>query len=625
MNLIPYIQIFIAIPILGFILSLFINPKKEKLLSLVAFSTAGLQFILSIPFIVIWIILGAEVLNLKEFTVYESDGYAFYIDFFFDEITAVYLFVGSTLTFLITVYSRYYLHREKGYKDFFNSILLLYLAYNWTIFSGNFETLFIGWELLGLSSFFLIAFYRERYLPVRNAVKVFSIYRIADVGILMAMWASHHLWHENISFLKLENADLVHEHILNHSGVGIFIATMILLAAASKSAQLPFSSWLPRAMEGPTPSSAIFYGSLSVHFGVFLLLRTYPLWEEQISIRILIALLGFFTAIIASMISRVQSSVKTQIAYASIAQIGLMFIETVAGLHILALMHFTGNAFLRTYQLLVSPSIVSYRMREQLYNFHSRRRSLEDYLPKGVEYNLYILSVKEWNLDRFINKIIFSPLKKIGHRLNFLNIKNIFFFFIPSFLFGVYININQSNIPETISPYLAEIYAAIGLLMVLKAFGERTYPRLSWLLVLMNHFWVALAISLNQDFDFYHTLIYLSGIVPSGIAGYFVLDYLRRKEPRYFSLNQYYGHAFEYRKLSVIFILCSLGLMGFPITLSFIGEDLILSHIHEYDYVLAAIVSLSYIMGGISIIRLFSRIFLGPHIKSYHAVPSMNS
>ena len=400
---------------------------------------------------------------------------------------------------------------------------------------------------------------------------------------------------------------------------------MILLAAASKSAQLPFSSWLPRAMEGPTPSSAIFYGSLSVHFGVFLLLRTFPLWEEQISIRILIAILGLTTAIISSLISRVQSSVKTQIAYASIAQIGLMFIEVAVGLHILALLHFTGNAFLRSYQLLVSPSIVSYRIREQLYNFQTRKRSLEDYLPKGLEYSIYILSVKEWNLDSFINKIIFSPLKRIGHRLNFLNIRNIFFFFIPSYLVGVYFNLHQDNIPNIIRPHLAEIYAAIGFFMVLKAFGERKYPRLSWLLVLLNHFWVALAISLNEDFDFYHTLLFLSGIVPSGIVGYFVLDYLRRREPKYFSLNQYYGHAFVYRKLSIIFIICCLGLMGFPITLSFIGEDLILSHIHEYDYVLAAIVSLSYIMGGISIIRLFSRLFLGPHVKSDHALPFINS
>jgi NADH:ubiquinone oxidoreductase subunit 5 (subunit L)/multisubunit Na+/H+ antiporter MnhA subunit len=84
------------------------------------------------------------------------------------------------------------------------------------------------------------------------------------------MWMSHHLWHENITFLKLSNYEMVHEHLQSHSFIGVFISIMILVSAAAKSAQLPFSSWLPRAMEGPTPSSAIFYGSLSVHLGVFL-------------------------------------------------------------------------------------------------------------------------------------------------------------------------------------------------------------------------------------------------------------------------------------------------------------------------------------------------------------------
>ncbi|MDZ7649119.1 MAG: proton-conducting transporter membrane subunit [Cytophagales bacterium] len=85
---------------------------------------------------------------------------------------------------------------------------------------------------------------------------------------------------------------LVHEHLQTHSWIGIFISLMILISAAAKSAQLPFSTWLPRAMEGPTPSSAIFYGSLSVHIGVFILLRTFPFWEHQLSVRILIGLLG---------------------------------------------------------------------------------------------------------------------------------------------------------------------------------------------------------------------------------------------------------------------------------------------------------------------------------------------
>jgi NADH:ubiquinone oxidoreductase subunit 5 (subunit L)/multisubunit Na+/H+ antiporter MnhA subunit len=625
MDLTPYIQIFILIPLIGFFISLVVKQSREKWLSAIAYTTAGLQLILFLPFLVYWLIQGAPVLNLKEFALYESSDYVFLVDFFFDEITAVYLFVGSALTFLITIYSRYYLHRETGYKAFFNSILLFYLGYNWTIFSGNFETLFIGWEILGLSSFLLIAFYRERYLPVRNAIKVFSIYRIGDVGILMAMWASHHLWHENITFLKLENAELVHEHISGHSAVGMFIAFMLLLAAAAKSAQLPFSSWLPRAMEGPTPSSAIFYGSLSVHFGVFLLLRTFPLWQDQIIARVSIGLLGLFTAVIATLISRVQSSVKPQIAYASIAQIGIMFIEVACGLETLALIHFAGNAFLRSYQLLVSPSIASYRIREQLYNYIPRPHTFEDSLPRRLEYSIYQLSVKEWNLDKFINKIIFTPLKKLGQKISFINLRNLFIFFIPTYLLGVYLLFNKSVIPALIEPYLSEFFALFSLLMVLRAFGERKYPKIAWLLILLNHFWIVLAVNFNEHFDFDHTLIFLSGILPASLVGYVVLHILANKEPNMFSLNQYYGHSFEYKNLSVFFLLSCLGLMGFPITISFIGEDLILSHIHEDDFLLAFIMSLSFVMGGIAGIRMYARLFLGPHIKTYHAVPFKNS
>ena len=197
------INVFILIPFLGFVLSLLLPENVEKHIARVAFWTSGINLILFIGFAVYWIAMGMPVLNIKEVVLYQTPSYEFFIDIFFDTITAVYMFVGSLLTFLITMYSKYYLHREEGFKRFFNIILLFYFGYVFTIFSGNFETLFIGWEILGISSFLLIAFYRSRYLPVKNAVKVFSIYRIGDVGIILAMWASHHLWHENITFLKL--------------------------------------------------------------------------------------------------------------------------------------------------------------------------------------------------------------------------------------------------------------------------------------------------------------------------------------------------------------------------------------------------------------------------------------
>lgn len=615
---------FILIPVIGFLINILIPRRKETLLSWSAFSTVGLHLILAQVFMVYWLLHGWPTLNIKEIVVYKTPDYEFLIDFFFDEVTAVYLFVGTFLTFLVALYSRYYMHREAGYKRFFNTILFFYLGYNIVIFSGNLETLFMGWEILGISSFLLIAFYRDRYLPVKNAVKVFSIYRVGDVGLLIAMWMSHHLFHENITFLKLHNYDLVHEHLQTHTWVGVVISLMILLSAAAKSAQLPFSSWLPRAMEGPTPSSAIFYGSLSVHLGVFLLLRTFPFWEHQLSVRIMIALMGLFTSLVATGIARVQSSIKSQIAYSSISQIGLIFIEIAAGFEILALIHFAGNAFLRTYQLLVSPSVVSYLIREQFYTFQPREHTIEDSLPKRLEYSLYVLCLKEWNLDSLMYRYLWNPLKWAGRKLDFITTPRIILFFVPAYVVGVILFAEESVLPPGLYHALPITFALLGLIMVLKSFTERTHARLSWILIMMNHFWVALAISTNEHFGYDETFLYLIGIVVLGIVGYACIMRLKNLGENV-DLDRFHGHSHQHPKIALVFLFACLGATGFPITPTFVGEDLIFSHIHEDQVLLAVFVSLSFIIDGLAIIRIYARVFLGPHAKSVYEMAYRSS
>ena len=156
----PILQIFIFIPLLGLLISLLIGDKNETAISRTAFITVGLTLFCVLSFVGYWLFNDHPVLNLKEIVLFKSKEYEFLVDLCFDKITVVYLLVGAFLTFLVTIYSRYYLHREHGYKRFFNTILFFYLGYNITILSGNFETLFIGWEILGICSFLLIAFYR---------------------------------------------------------------------------------------------------------------------------------------------------------------------------------------------------------------------------------------------------------------------------------------------------------------------------------------------------------------------------------------------------------------------------------------------------------------------------------
>jgi len=617
-------QSLILIPLLGFGLSLLLPSKREKLISLFAVFTVAIHGIALIAFMSFWIFNNHITLDVKDAVLLKTGTFEFFVDFCFDKITAVFMLTGVFLTFVVTMYSRFYMHREQGYKRFFSSILLFYVGYNMAVLSGNLETLFIGWEILGVSSFLLIAFYRERYLPVRNAVKVFSIYRIGDVGLVLAIWMNHHLWNENITFLKLTNYELVHEHLQHHSFIGGFISLMILLAALVKSAQFPFSAWLPRAMEGPTPSSAIFYGSLSVHLGVFLLLRTFPFWENQISIRILIVVLGLITAFMTTVISRVQSSIKSQIAYSSIAQIGLIFIEIALGFPNIALIHFTANALFRTYQLLVSPSSVSYLIREQFYNPVPKRTTIEDSLPKRIEYTIYMWSIKEWNLDNFMSKYVWGPIEKMGKWLEFISVRFAIVFSLIAFSIGIFILSNENVVSPQVYEMLPIVFTLSGMILVVKSFREKENVLSSWILIIFNHFWIALSISFNEHFKNEQTIIYLSGIVVSGIMGIVCIWYIRSKE-KDVDLLQYHGHIYEHPTLAIVFFISCLGLSGFPITPSFIGEDLIFSHIHESQITMAILTALCFMIDGLSVIRIYSKVFLGPHTKTYHEIAYKSS
>jgi len=618
------LALFIVVPLTGFLLTLVSPKQNEKLISGIASGAVGLQLLLAIVFISWWLITGHETVNIKEFVIYQSEGHEFFIDLYFDKISATYLIVGAFLTFLINVYSKYYMHRESGYKRFFNTLLFFYLGYNIIILSGNFETLFIGWEILGVSSFLLIAFYRDRYLPVKNALKVFSIYRIGDIGLILAMWLTHHLWHHNITFVELNNHDLVNLHLYEHAWVGLAASLLVVLAAMAKSAQFPFSSWLPRAMEGPTPSSAIFYSALSVHIGVFILLRTFPFWEHQPIVRMVVIVIGLVTAILASFATRVQASVKAQVAYSSIAQIGIIFIEIACGFEILALIHFAGNAFLRSYQLLVSPSVVTYLIREQFYNFKEQDLKKRSVLRSKISNTIYLLSVKEWNLDSILFYYLWSPIKRVGERLKFINQKMAVFIFLPIFLIGCVLLLNQDTLPPLLRLNLPIIFSFIGLLLTVKSFVKRHYARLSWFLIFQNHLWIALAITFNASFNYWEMALFLSGILVSGLIGFLCLRWLGKRE-KDMDLNRFQGHSYEYKKTAFLFLLACLGMAGFPITPTFIGEDLIFSHIEVHQVLLLIFVSLSFVINGLALMRIYARIFMGPHTKTDHPIAGRSS
>ena len=618
------IQLLIIIPFFGFIISLLIPRKLERTISITAIITVSTHSLLFILLFIYWIYIGNSIIEIKEMETYKSKTFDYFIDIYFDKITAVYSLVGSVLMFTVTVFSHFYLHREAGFKRFFTIILLFYLGYNIVIFSGNMETLFIGWEIVGVCSFLLIAFYRDRYLPVKNAIKVFSLFNLGDVCLILVMWMSHHLWHHNITFSELHDSIYVHAYLRHHHSYGIFIALMILIAAVVKSAQLPFSSWLPRAMEGPTSSSAIFYGSLSLHLGVFLLLRTYPFWESLLGIKVSIITIGLFTSVIATGIAKVQSTVKTQIAYSSIAQIGLMFIEVAFGFESLVLIHFSGNAFFRTYQLLVSPSVLGYRIHNMFFNFKITNFSSKKPFFKTLNNSFYILCLKEWNLDLYINKLLWNPFKFIGNKAQILNARPFMGLLLLIYALGIISFNYQKLIPVSIYKLLPVFYAFLSLLIVLKAFTKRGDAIWSWMLILSSHFFIALSVSLNDTFNFNETIIFMSGAIISAITGYICLVKIKKIDND-INLNKFHGYNYEKPTIAIIFLLACLGLLGIPITPSFIGVDLMYTHIFEEQYILILLISLSFVFIELSVLRVYARIFLGPHKKSFHPIAYKSS
>ena len=568
------LQLFVLIPLLAFLVSMVVFRRREKLISGIAITTTGIHLAGCIMFIVYWMVQGHATLDIKHIVLYRSPEFEFFIDFYFDKTTAVFAVVGSAITLLVSIFSRYYLHRDEGFKRFFNTLLLFFLGYNLVVFSGNFETLFIGWEILGFCSFLLIAFYRDRYLPVKNAIKVISIYRLGDVCLMLAMWAFHHLFQENITFLRFSDSTFIADHLTNHHSLLIFAAVLMVVACAAKSAMLPFSSWLPRAMEGPTTSSAVFYGSLSVHLGAFLLIRTHLFWGNITSIKILIIVIGLATSLIASSIARVQSTVKTQIAYSSITQIGLIFIEVALGLHTLALIHFAGNAFLRTYQLLVSPSVLSYEIHDMVFNYKPQPYKHSSSLLQKINNAIYILSIKEWNLDWFMYHFLWSPFKWIGRKMYFLGKPVSLILLATAFVLGLMSFVLQEGRSVQFNYFISHVFSIVGLMLVLTSFSKRDDARKAWLFVIAGQCFVTLSIVIDDNVDLKEALMYLSGIFAGAIVGYICLSRLKQFDNE-INLSRFHGYAYEKPTLAFIFLLSCLALIGFPFTPTFLGIDIL--------------------------------------------------
>lgn len=622
MNLLLIIQF--ILPFIAFSASLLFKNHQEKLISRTVTVSAAIQLVVSIVQGLLFLISSKQFIQFNLLNIYKTSDFEFRLDTYYDVFTGIFTTITAFILFIVLQFSRTYMHRESGFKRFFNHLMLFNAGLNVLFLAGNFETFFLGWEIVGICSFLLIAFYRERYLPVRNAMKVLSFYRIGDVALLGAVWFSHHVFEQNISFHQLLDSAKLVSFLQSHPIQSVFIGFLFTQAAMVKSAQFPFFNWLPRAMEGPTVSSAIFYGSLSAHIGVYTLIRTQAIWSTIPAVQLFIVVIGIITVLMTYLTTLVQSTAKTQIAYATITQIGLMFIEIGMGWYVFASIHFALHALLRTYQLLISPSVLSYLVHLKMFDGETQTPKWLQRLPERIKYTLYWLSVKEWNLDQLWYQQVWKRFKQLGNALQILRnpvaeitfvllvlVAGLGYFILPASYFLQY-------------QFISWFYAVSALCLVLIAWTERKSALRAWVYIVLCQLFFVLSIIEQHTFDWMQVALYLSGTIGAFLGGMYSLQKVRSIENS-INLNSFHGHVYEHPKMALLFLISALTMAGFPISPTFIGFDILFSDIEPNHTLLLICSSLTFVLIEISVLRIYARVFLGLHVKTYHEVAFRSS
>jgi NADH:ubiquinone oxidoreductase subunit 5 (subunit L)/multisubunit Na+/H+ antiporter MnhA subunit len=312
----------------------------------------------------------------------------------------------SVLLAIVIRFSIDYMHRETGFHRFFfiltlfaSSILLLVLA-------GNAVGTFIGWEVAGLCSYLLIAYAYDRPVAAANATRVFVTNRIGDAGFILGVGLSY-VWVDSVNWnaINAASAQLT-------PGEATAIALCFAVAAFAKSAQLPFTPWLARAMEGPTPSSAVFYGAVMVHAGIYMVILLRPIFEHAPLAMAVVAIVGLLTAVYGFVVGLTQTDVKSSLVFAASGQLGLMFLECGLGFWQLAAWHLCAHAVVRGYQFLTAPSL--------MHNVLGNPIQPVTAFVAGLRW-AYVASIQRFWLDQITDWALVKPVRGLAHDLSYFD------------------------------------------------------------------------------------------------------------------------------------------------------------------------------------------------------------
>ena len=292
-------------------------------------------------------------------------------EFYLDGLSGVMMVLICGLSLVIQLFSTSYMSKDENYTKYFEYFNFFVFSMLLLVLSGNFLVMFFGWELVGLSSYLLISFWSEKKSAARAGNKAFILNRIGDFGFLIGLMMILNEF-QTFNFLRIFESSLQ----TKPENLDVIIV-FLLLGAFGKSAQFPLFSWLPDAMEGPTPASALIHAATMVTAGVFMLVRISPILQFSELSSLIIISMGLLTALIAAFAAINQKDIKKVLAYSTISQLGFMFIAIGSGAYVAAIFHLVTHAFFKALLFLGAGAVIHEMHHEQnIYKMGGLRKKM---------------------------------------------------------------------------------------------------------------------------------------------------------------------------------------------------------------------------------------------------------
>lgn len=348
------------LPLIGFFINIwfgrFFQERAHWIAILTVFGSCAIAIITFVE------VVQGKIINYDIYSWVVSGNFKVSFGFLIDQLTAIMLIVVTTVSLLVHIYSVGYMHGDPGYYRFFAYLNLFTFSMLMLITSNNFLQLYFGWEAVGLCSYFLIGYWYQKKSAADAGKKAFIVNRFGDFGFGLGVFMVF-IYFGSLHYTDVfANLHTIQGQTINVLGLDISLVTLIALllfcGAVGKSAQIPLHVWLPDAMEGPTPVSALIHAATMVTAGVFMVARLNPLYNMSETAMMVVALTGAITSLFAATIALVQNDIKRIIAYSTVSQLGYMFLACGVGAYGAGIFHLFTHAYFKALLFLGAGSVM---------------------------------------------------------------------------------------------------------------------------------------------------------------------------------------------------------------------------------------------------------------------------